>query len=332
MNITTRPVLIVLTAWMIVISMAGCESKDQSRPLSFETMQTAEGILPETPQFIKASDGVALAYYPKMPESTPEAALIFLHGGGAYSGAGYQHLAGGLAEKYHAAVYLVDLRGHGHSGGPRGDTPSVEQIWKDLRLMVETVRKNHPNLPLYLGGHSSGGGLILNYYTWSGKADVDGYFFISPQFGYKSETARPQSQTSFAKPRLWVFVVSALSGGRCLGHTRAVSFNYPQDVLTAKPLMLKYITRHMSVAITPDHPQEQFGKIDKRFALYIGAKDELFVPQQVIQYAGYAQKTIQTNSVNRIIENESHLSILSAADDLIGQTIIAWQKTNRTDK
>jgi acylglycerol lipase len=320
-----RLFFILLFILMAATILTACKEKDQTAPMSFrEIRQHSAAELPR-PQFIKASDGVRLACYAIMPAGKPSAALIFIHGGGAYSGAGYQQLAYGLSEKYSTAVYLVDLRGHGNSEGPRGDAPSVEQVWNDLKLIVTTVRENNPGVPLYLGGHSSGGGQILNYLTWDKKADVDGYFFISPQFGYKSDTARSDVKTPFAKSRLWVFVISAISGGRLLGNTEAVYFNYPNAVLKAQPLLLKSITRNMSVAITPDNPQQQFGKIDKRFALFIGAQDDLFVPQKVIAYAGYAAIAIRAQSVHKIIENENHLSILLTADDLIGKTIIAWQ-------
>jgi acylglycerol lipase len=319
-------VVMLIFISLIVASLMSCKSKDPATPISFEAIQIKQKVTLDKPQFIKSSDGIDMAYYTKFPKSKPVAALIFLHGGGAYSGAGYQYLAKGLSEKYNTAVYLLDLRGHGNSGGPRGDAPSVEQVWNDLTLMIATVRKNNPGIPLYLGGHSSGGGLILNYLTWDKKADVDGYFFVSPQFGYKSETARTDSKISFAKARTWVFVLSAISGGRLFAHTTAVYLNYPESVLLADPLMIKSYTRNMALSVTPDHPQEQFGKIDKRFGLFIGANDDLFVPGKVIQYAHYAPSSIQVKSVSRIIENENHLSILLIADDLIGKTIMDWQK------
>lgn len=318
--------LILIFIPLIVTSLVSCKSKEPTTPISFKAIQTKQNVVLDKPQFIKASDGIDLAYYTKFPKSKPVAALIFLHGGGAWSGAGYQYVAKGLSEKYHTAVYLSDIRGHGNSGGPRGDTSSIEQAWNDLTLLIKTVRKDNPEIPLYLGGHSSGSGLILNYLTWDKKADVDGYFFISPQFGYKSDTARTDSKISFAKARLWVFVLSAISGGRLFAHTTAVYLNYPESVLLADPLMIKSYTRNMAVAITPDHPKEQFGKIDKRFGLFIGANDDLFVPEKVIHYADYAASSIQSKSVNRIIENENHLSILLMADDLIGKTIMDWQK------
>jgi acylglycerol lipase len=321
-----RHYFILIIILMTATFLSACTEKDQTAPISFREIRQATGALLPPPQFIKASDGVNLAYYQMLPQDKPAAALIFLHGGGAYSGAGYKYIAKGLSEKYNTAVYLVDLRGHGNSGGPRGDAPSVEQVWNDLKLIVAAVRENNPGVPLYLGGHSSGGGQILNYATWNKKAEVDGYFFISPQFGYKSDTARHDVKTSFARARVWVFVLSALSGGRLLGNTTAVYFNYPDEVLKAQPLMLKSITRNMSIAMTPDNPQEQFKKMDKRFALFIGGNDDLFVPGKVIAYAGYADSALQKKSVSKIIENENHLSILLRADELIGKTIADWHK------
>ena len=319
-------IFLFLLILLIAVFMVRCKSKDQSTPISFEEIQNRPEVILEKPQFLKASDSVDLAYYTKFPQTKPVAALIFFHGGGAYSGAGYQHLAKGLSEKYQTSVYLVDLRGHGNSGGPRGDAPSVEQAWNDLKLFITTVRKNSPGIPVYLGGHSSGGGLILNYSVWNMKEDVDGYFFVSPQFGYKSDTARENAKNSFVSVKKWVFILSAISGGRFLGNTQALYFNYPEKVRETQPLLLKSITRNMSLSMTPDNPQEQFKKIDKHFGLFVGANDDLFVPEKVIKYAPYADSAIQKKSVTKIIEKENHLSILLIADEWIGKTILSWQK------
>jgi pimeloyl-ACP methyl ester carboxylesterase len=316
------PFIIML---LIAVFIFNCKSQDKSAPFSFDEIRSGPSALLDRPEFVKASDGIDLAYYTKIPKSKPAAALIFLHGGGAYSGAGYQNLAEGLMEKYGISVYLIDLRGHGNSGGPRGDSPSVQQVWEDLKLFVNYVGEKNPGIPLYLGGHSSGGGLVLNYLTWDKKTKVDGYFFISPQFGYKSATARENTRSSFTTVRYWVFILSAISGGRLFGHTTAVYFNYPEKILASQPLMLQSITRHMSVSITPDAPQKQFSKIDKPFGLFIGEKDELFAPEKIVKYSDYSDKEIQMKSVSKIVENENHLSILLIAHELIGKTMMNWR-------
>jgi acylglycerol lipase len=318
-------VLIPVVMSFISVFIFSCKSKDTSTPLSFNELQIKPSTLLDKPQFIKASDGIDLAYYTKIVRSKPVAVLIFLHGGGAYSGAVYQNLAEGLKTKYNVSVYLSDIRGHGNSGGPRGDSLSVEQVWEDLKLLINYVKERNPGIPLYLGGHSSGSGLILNYLTWDKKANVDGYFFVSPQFGYRSATARENIKSPFTTVRYWVFILSAISEGRLFGHTTAVYFNYPEKIVALQPLMLKSITRNMSVSMTPHNPQEQFRKIDKPFGLFVGEKDELFVPEKIVKYFDYSDKKIQVKSVSKIMENENHLSILLSVDELIGKAIINWR-------
>ena len=317
---------ILISVMMAAVISCGCLPECAQAQMSFESLQKGKMVPLGAPQYMKASDGIDLAYFVKHSAQKPIAALIFLHGGGAYSEAGYENLASGLSEKYATTVYLMDVRGHGRSGGPRGDAPTIEQVWDDIKVMVETVQMHHPGVPLYLGGHSSGAGLVLNYVTWNKKTPVDGYFMIAPQLGYKSETARPDLKTSFATPRLRVFTLSALTGGKLFAHTPAVDLHYPASVLKEKPLMLTYYTRTMSLAITPDHPQEQFAKIDKRFGLFIGEQDDLFVPEKVIRYADYAAPEIKAGSFSTMVPGEKHLSILLAADDLIGKSILKWQK------
>jgi alpha-beta hydrolase superfamily lysophospholipase len=56
-----------------------------------------------------------------------------------------------------------DLRGHGRSGGLRGDTPSYETLLDDIDGLMEWVQTTHRRLPVFLYGHSLGGGLVLNY-------------------------------------------------------------------------------------------------------------------------------------------------------------------------
>lgn len=321
----TKVVILSLALASAIVS--GCSSNETRAPFSFAEIRRNPGPPLGPLQFIKAADGIQLAYYSRVPQSKPVTALILVHGGGAHSGAGYQHAAAGLAGKYSVAVYLTDLRGHGNSGGPRGDSPSVEQVWEDLKLLVNRVKEKNPGIPLYLAGHSSGAGLLLNYLTWEQRAPVDGYFFISPQFGYKSETARHENQNPFVTVRYWVFVLSAISGGRFFGHTPAVYFNYPEEVFASQPLLLKSITRNMSVALTPSAPQEQFRKIDRPFGLFIGDGDELFLPEKVMKYFAYAPKDIQKKSAAGVIENTNHLSILLKMDDAIGKMILAGYGT-----
>jgi alpha-beta hydrolase superfamily lysophospholipase len=85
---------------------------------------------------------------------------VLVHGLGEHSGR-YRHVAVALTASGYG-VLTFDLRGHGRSGGRRGDTrfgPCLDDI---DRLVDEAVR-SFPDRPCFLYGHSLGGLLVLTY-------------------------------------------------------------------------------------------------------------------------------------------------------------------------
>jgi acylglycerol lipase len=268
---------------------------------------------------VEAADGVKLAYRRYAPAS-PRAALLFYHGGGAHSGAGYQWLGNGLQSKFDTAVYMPDLRGHGASGGPRGDAPDPEHVWADIRALIARIRAEHPGLSLFLGGHSSGAGLALNYAARPDRERVDGYAFLSPQLGPRGGADRPSLAAPFVKVDVSSFAGYAASAGTSHGHDYAVSFNYPDELVAADPGLVTAITVAMSLALTPSAPEEQFAGLDRPFGLWIGSEDELFLPGKVLRYAGLAA-AVRDASEADVIPGERHLSILVHAHETIGPWI-----------
>jgi acylglycerol lipase len=295
------------------------ENKIAENSFSFKALREAGKINLAPPQFLKATDGIKLCYRRYVP-AAPKATLLFIHGGGAHSGAGYQHLASGLQTKYEISVYTPDLRGHGLSEGPRGDAPSPSQVWEDITTCLKQIRADYPNLPLLVGGHSSGAGLALNYAGQSDHAPVAGYIFLSPQLGFRSLTDQPGQSAPFVKVDLNAFTAYFTSGGKTHGHDYAVKFNYPPELLEADPGMVKAITVHMSLAITPSAPREQFESLDRPFGIWIGSNDELFVPEKVLAFADLA-RLVRDHSHSGIIEGGSHLSVLLKAHETIGPFI-----------
>merc|ERR1711862_115819 len=132
-----------------------------------------------------------------------------------------------------------DLRGHGNSGGRRGDSPSSEQVFEDVNSVFEHVlaQMGDLNLPVYLGGHSSGAGLVLNYATKTTMAStfkhqVSGYILVAPQLGPHAHVGHDKNATNreeFAKVKIYPFILNALFG--IMGHYPAVKFQYPEKVL-----------------------------------------------------------------------------------------------------
>ena len=134
---------LVLIALIVLVGAAGAYTVS---PCSFPDNIVPGGALREPPTtitpttpaigYLKATNGVLLAYYPYVSVH-PIATLIFYHGSGANSAAGYLPIGQELRDIYHIATFLVDFRGHGESGGPRDDAPIPHQVWMDVGTVVQ---------------------------------------------------------------------------------------------------------------------------------------------------------------------------------------------------
>merc|ERR1711933_414417 len=154
---------------------------------------------------------------------------------------------------------------------------------------------------IVLGGHSSGGGLVLNYATSSRPRNnavpkIAGYVLVAPELGYKSGTARP-GRTDFATVNILAFIANGIFG--ILGHSKAVRFRYPASILEDDPGMVGFNTVNMANAITPEHPREQMATLccgpSTPVGLWVGADDELFVADTV---AGFVATTDDDDNDN----------------------------------
>jgi alpha-beta hydrolase superfamily lysophospholipase len=85
----------------------------------------------------------------------PTYAVVLAHGIGEHSGR-YVHVAERLVDDG-AVVYADDHYGHGKSDGDRMEIPDLDVMVRDLHLVVDRMRADHPGLPLALVGHSLGG-------------------------------------------------------------------------------------------------------------------------------------------------------------------------------
>lgn len=109
----------------------------------------------------QASDGIQFYFQSWQPETPLKAVGCLVHGLGEHSGR-YAHVAAAL----NAAGYVLfgfDLRGHGKSDGPRGDTPSYDTLLDDIGRLLDEAAARYPGLPRFLYGQSLGGNLVLNY-------------------------------------------------------------------------------------------------------------------------------------------------------------------------
>lgn len=308
----------------VLIVFLGCTQQkasnlaDQSNSFfSLKEVSTANASHLAGLEIIQASDDTPLAFRTYLPMN-PKAVLIFYHGGGVHSGLSYNHLGVGLSQNYPIAVITPDIRGHGASGGSRGDAPSENQVWEDVKTMVSYARKKFDQMPVFLGGHSSGAGLILNYANYANKIPVSGYVFIAPYFGYRAATDWDENErkVQFTSVDVKAFIFHSMSGGTIGGHKKAVIFHFPNDLLEKNPEIVTFNTVYMSNALTPTAPGKQLSGITQ-FGLWIGEQDEAFNPQKVARFAE-TNRAENADTLIKMVENENHLSILINAHHFVG--------------
>ena len=109
--------------------------------------------------------------------ANPVAVVCLVHGLGEHSGR-YQHVAEALTEDGYTLL-AMDLRGHGKSEGKRGHAENYTVLWSDLALLLMDAQSRHPNLPVFLYGHSLGGNLVLSY-VLEKKPDIAGIIVSAP--------------------------------------------------------------------------------------------------------------------------------------------------------
>ncbi len=109
---------------------------------------------------INNPQGIAL-YSAHWAAKRPVAAIALVHGQGEHINR-YHHFAKWFND-HQFSVVGIDLQGYGQSGGKRGHADSDEVLLDDIGVLLTEAKALYPSLPVYLYGHSMGGGLCLNY-------------------------------------------------------------------------------------------------------------------------------------------------------------------------
>ncbi len=127
---------------------------------------------------LSAADGTPL-FVADWPTGSPAATglgVLLMHGLGEHSGR-YAHVARFFNE-CGFSVRTYDHRGHGRSGGARGDAADAATPVDDAKLALDDFAQHLSAAPLLLG-HSMGG-LFAAYYTMRGLSPLRGLILSSP--------------------------------------------------------------------------------------------------------------------------------------------------------
>jgi alpha-beta hydrolase superfamily lysophospholipase len=108
----------------------------------------------ETTASLTTTDGIQLHTIQWLPDIPAKAVVLLAHGLGEHSGR-YRHVAQALTNAGYA-VYALDHRGHGRSGGVNGYFGTIERPVDDLESYFKQIQAGHPDTKIFVYGHSMG--------------------------------------------------------------------------------------------------------------------------------------------------------------------------------
>lgn len=108
---------------------------------------------------LEGAGGIPLFAQAWLPDGALSSVVVVAHGLGEHS-TRYQWLAERLVAQGRA-VYAIDHRGHGRSGGPRANIERFAHVVSDFCTYVGRARRQHPDVPAFVFGHSMGGAIAF---------------------------------------------------------------------------------------------------------------------------------------------------------------------------
>jgi len=109
--------------------------------------------------------------------TSPRATIIFLHGIASHAG-WFGETAANL-NRHGVAVYGLDRRGSGRSGGPRGHLERYGRALDDVEEMVRLVSSEHGTTPVFLAASSWAAKLAVVYVARR-PASLSGLLLLGP--------------------------------------------------------------------------------------------------------------------------------------------------------
>ncbi|KAK9699828.1 hypothetical protein RND81_08G198000 [Saponaria officinalis] len=120
----------------------------------------------------------------KEETETYEGIIIIIHGLNEHGGR-YSHFARQLTSR-NFGVYAMDWIGHGGSDGLHGFVPSLDHVVADTAAFLEKIKLEHPGVPCFLFGHSTGGAVVLKAASYPHiKRKLEGVILTSPALRVK---------------------------------------------------------------------------------------------------------------------------------------------------
>ncbi len=273
-------------------------------------------IMTANEEFLDRKDGLRIFVRSWHPPGPSKAVVAICHGVKSHSG--YYHW---IAEQLVAngfAVYALDLRGRGRSGGERFFVEDISQYVDDVSALIELARRREGDRPLFLLGHSAGG-VVSSTYVLDNQERLAG--FICESFAYQVYA-----------PNFLLTVIKAISAiVPRLPVLRLKNRHFSRDpavvaLMDADPLIAGEVQPMATVAAlarATDRLKTGFASIRCPVLILHGTEDKVTRPSGSLEFhetAGAPDKTL------KLYDGHSHDLFNDIGRERVLADIVAWMK------
>lgn len=303
-------VIYFVIAIALIITDAPIAPATEKEAVDFTTAIDANySNMPEMTLFT-SRDGQQLGYRLYGDTIYSNRIVILIHGSG-WHGMQFHPMASYLAERGDLVI-VPDLRGHGVSPARRGDVDHIGQLEEDLADLIDRLEAIAPDKPVIIGGHSSGGGLVVRFAGGEYGDKADGFILLAPFLKYNAPTTKPNSGgwAHAATRRIIGLTMLNSVGITALNHLPVIAFSMPRSVLDGPygaTATTQYTFRlNTSFAPRSDY-QADLAAMDRPVLLIAGDADEAF---DASRYEDVISEQT-TSGTYHIVFGGSHIGILT---------------------
>jgi alpha-beta hydrolase superfamily lysophospholipase len=195
---------------------------------------------------VELTNGQVLKGIIRTPGENPAGIIVLVHGIGEHTGR-YSTWAE-LFRKQNFAFAGLDLPGHGKSEGRRGKIKNYSVLHEMIEILLRTASRTFPATPVYIYGHSLGGGIVLDHLIRF-KPAVKGAIVTSPWLRLSFEPAKVKMVMAATMSRLVPGLVQS-SGLETiyLSHDQTIVDAYNNDPLVHDKISVGLFTSAMKSA------------------------------------------------------------------------------------
>ncbi len=229
---------------------------------------------------IKLSNGIVLKGIAESPGENAKAVIILVHGLGEHVQR-YTHWIN-LFKNEGIGIVAVDLPGHGRSPGKRGHISGSNVVREMIDILLNTTKQTFRGIPVYIYGHSMGGGQVLDYLIRTNPG-VTGAIVTSPWL-----------KLAFEPPKIKLFIAAVMNyilpgliqssglNADYISQDKEVVRMYKDDPLVHGKISVRLFNIAVNAA---NYALANAAKLKVRTLLIHGKDDKIISPRGSIEFA-----------------------------------------------